>query len=183
MQRSGSAFSEGGRDRASGELGEVTFVRTWNYGNAPQEGIGNPPDAEPPPGLDWDMWLGPAPEASLQRESLRRRSRRRLFSHFRWFWDYAGGMMTDWGVHWLDIVQMAFNEAMPTIGHRCRRQVLAQGQPRDAGHDPGHLRVSRLHRRLTKTGTATRNRCFRKAAACFSTEPRRRCSSTVPSIA
>ena len=34
-------------------------------------------------------------------------------SHFRWFWDYAGGMMTDWGIHLLDIVQMAFNEEMP----------------------------------------------------------------------
>ncbi|MEZ5351202.1 MAG: Gfo/Idh/MocA family oxidoreductase [Bryobacteraceae bacterium] len=42
-------------------------------------------------------------------ESIQRRS-----SHFRWFWDYAGGMMTDWGVHLLDIVQMAFDETMPT---------------------------------------------------------------------
>ena len=92
----------------SGELGKVTFVRTWNYGNMPQEGIGNPPDDAPPAGLDWDMWLGPGAQAAVQRESLRRRSESVL--HFRWFWDYAGGMMTDWGVHLLDIVQMAFNE-------------------------------------------------------------------------
>ena len=45
----------------SGKLGKVTFVRTWNYGHQGQQGIGNPPDSDPPAGLDWDMWLGPAP--------------------------------------------------------------------------------------------------------------------------
>jgi predicted dehydrogenase len=70
-----------------------------------EKGMGNPPDSDPPPGLDWDMWLGPAP--------LRPYNKNRCMFNFRWFWDYAGGMMTDWGVHWMDIVQMAFNETMP----------------------------------------------------------------------
>ena len=38
----------------------------------------------------------------------------KFFSNFRWFWDYAGGWMTDWGIHWLDIVQMAFHEEVPS---------------------------------------------------------------------
>jgi len=37
-------------------------VRTWNYSNMKEEGIGNPPDGPPVSGLDWEMWLGPAPE-------------------------------------------------------------------------------------------------------------------------
>jgi predicted dehydrogenase len=82
--------------------------------NLSQDGIGNPPDSEPPAGLDWDMWLGPAPNRPFNRN--RWGADRSLFpySQFRYFWDYAGGMMTDWGVHLIDIVQMAFDEAMPT---------------------------------------------------------------------
>jgi predicted dehydrogenase len=111
MQRSALHFQKACDLVRTGELGKVTFVRTWNYSNMPQEGIGNPPDSDPPPGLDWDLWLGPAPKRpfNANRFGVNEKS----FSYFRWFWDYAGGMMTDWGVHWLDIVQLAFNESMP----------------------------------------------------------------------
>ncbi len=111
MQRSGVHFQQACEIVRSGKLGKVTFVRTWNYGLAKPAGIGNPPDGEPPAGLDWEMWLGPAPKRAFNKN--RWGVDPDAFSHFRWFWDYAGGMMTDWGVHWLDIVQMAFNEAMP----------------------------------------------------------------------
>jgi predicted dehydrogenase len=81
----------------------------------PVEGIGAPADEEPPAGLDWDMWLGPAPKRPYNRNRFGVDPDDRWYSHFRWFWDYAGGMMTDWAVHLLDIVQMAFNEQMPRI--------------------------------------------------------------------
>jgi predicted dehydrogenase len=112
MQRSAVHFQKAAEIVKSGKLGNITFVRTWNYGNAKPDGIGNPPDGDPPEGLDWDMWLGPAPRRAFN--ANRFGVDPKAFSHFRWFWDYAGGMMTDWGVHWLDIVQMAFNEAMPS---------------------------------------------------------------------
>src|SRR5437870_4063928 len=47
MQRSGDHFQKACQIVRSGELGKVTFVRTWNYGNMKEEGIGNPPDAAP----------------------------------------------------------------------------------------------------------------------------------------
>ena len=110
MQRSGTHFQQACDIVRSGQLGKVTFVRTWNYSN--EEGIGNPPDGSPVPGLDWEMWLGPAPEHAFNANRFGVDPKK--FSHFRWFWDYAGGMMTDWGIHLLDIVQMAFDEATPT---------------------------------------------------------------------
>jgi predicted dehydrogenase len=58
------------------------------------------------------MWLGPAPEHAFNANRFGVDPKK--FSHFRWFWDYAGGMMTDWGIHLLDIMQMAFDEAAPT---------------------------------------------------------------------
>src|SRR3984893_1543144 len=61
MQRSAKHFQEAVNIVRSGELGEIAFVRTWNYGNAKPEGMG-PSSSTPPPGLDWEMWLGPAPE-------------------------------------------------------------------------------------------------------------------------
>ncbi len=114
MQRSAKHFQKAVEIVRNGDLGDITFVRTWNYGNDKQEGYGNPPDTEPPSTLDWDMWLGPAPLRPYNANRFGVDPQDRYFSTFRWFWDYAGGMMTDWGVHWLDIVQMAFKEEMPS---------------------------------------------------------------------
>ena len=86
----------------SGILGTISFVRTWNFSNEYPDGIGNPPDSAPPPNLDWDMWLGPAPYRPFN--ANRFGMAEDCWSSFRWFWDYAGGMMTDWGVHLIDIV-------------------------------------------------------------------------------
>lgn len=110
-QRSGEHFQKACEIVRSGQLGKITFCRTWNYGNSPPEGVGNPPDSDPPPGLDWDLWLGPAPKRPFNQNRWGVYPKK--FPYFRYFWDYAGGMMTDWGVHVLDIVQMAFDEAMP----------------------------------------------------------------------
>jgi predicted dehydrogenase len=112
MQRSGTHFQKAAEIVKSGDLGAIAFVRTWNYGNSDREGIGVPTDSQPPADLDWDMWLGPAPNRPFNKNRFGVDPK--AFSHFRWFWDYAGGMMTDWGVHLVDIVQMAMNEAMPT---------------------------------------------------------------------
>jgi predicted dehydrogenase len=52
MQRSAIHFQQACDIVRRGELGKITFVRTWNYRNSPAEGIGNPPDSNPPPSLD-----------------------------------------------------------------------------------------------------------------------------------
>ncbi|MBV8819058.1 MAG: Gfo/Idh/MocA family oxidoreductase [Acidobacteriaceae bacterium] len=114
MQRSAKHFQKAVEIVKNGDLGKITFVRTWNYGLEKEEGYGNPPDGPAPETLNWDMWLGPAPAHAYNANRFGVDPKDRYFSTFRWFWDYAGGMMTDWGVHWLDIVQMAFNEEMPS---------------------------------------------------------------------
>ncbi|MGH9406551.1 MAG: Gfo/Idh/MocA family protein [Terriglobia bacterium] len=105
QQRSGKHFQEAVRLVQAGIIGKVSFVRTWNYGNQYPEGIGNPPDSDPPAGLDWNFWLGPAPKVQYNYNRFGVGPDR--WSTFRYFWDYAGGMMTDWGVHLMDIVQWA----------------------------------------------------------------------------
>jgi predicted dehydrogenase len=113
MQRSALHFQQAAELVRSGQLGQVTFVRTWNYSNSSPEGHGNPPDTAPPATLDWDAWLGPAPAHPFNANRFGVDPDDRYYSTFRGFWDYAGGMMTDWGVHLLDIVQLAFDEKMP----------------------------------------------------------------------
>jgi predicted dehydrogenase len=105
QQRSGLHFQEAVRIVQSGVLGNIHRIATWNYGNEAPMGIGPQPDGTAPAGLDWDFYLGPAPLVPYN-------PNRFLFT-FRWFWDYAGGMMTDWGVHLLDIVLWAMQEDGP----------------------------------------------------------------------
>ena len=111
-QRSGVHFQKAVEIVKSGVLGKITFVRTWNISNDSPDETGSPADSESPSTLDWDMWLGPAPKRAFNANRFGVVPGR--WSSFRWFWDYAGGMMTDWGVHWLDIVQMANNEEVPS---------------------------------------------------------------------
>lgn len=112
MQRSGGYFKKAAEIVKSGMLGEVTFVHTWQSGMTKKAGFGRPVDAPVPEGLDWDMWLGPAPKVpfNLNRWGVGVTT----FPTFRYFWDYAGGAMTDWGVHLIDPVHQCFDEVMPT---------------------------------------------------------------------
>ncbi len=111
MQRSGVLYQKACELIRSGQLGKVSFVRFAVNRNVPVEGYGNPPDSDPPPGLDWDMWLGPAPKRPFNANRFGVYPGQ--WSSWRYFWDYAGGDMTDNGVHGLDIVQMVFNEVTP----------------------------------------------------------------------
>jgi predicted dehydrogenase len=112
-QRSNAHFQRAAQIVRSGLLGKVTSVRTWNYSNASPDGFGSPPDAAPPSGLDWDMWLGPAPKVPFNPNRFGVRDDR--WSTFRHFWDYANGMLGDWGVHLIDIVQWALDTPGPRV--------------------------------------------------------------------
>ncbi|RPI03072.1 MAG: gfo/Idh/MocA family oxidoreductase [Calditrichaeota bacterium] len=111
MQRSSPVFQNVVNIVQSGVLGKISIVRTWLVTNDYPNGIGSPEDSQPPANLDWDLWLGPAPERPFNWNRFGVGDR---WSTFRYFWDYAGGMMTDWGVHLLDIVLWAMNEKAPS---------------------------------------------------------------------
>jgi predicted dehydrogenase len=92
-QRSQKHFQDALDFVYTGQLGNIRTVKVWCYQDWMKPGP-VVPDTAPPPGVDYKMWLGPA-------ETRPFNSSRYLFN-FRWFWDYAGGLMTDWGVHLLD---------------------------------------------------------------------------------
>lgn len=106
QQRSGEHFQQAVELVRSGKIGKVSSADIWIYGNSGPEGMLNPPDGEPPSWLDWDMWLGPAPFHAYNRN--------RCLGSFRHFWDYAGGTMTDWGVHLIDVIHWAMGVSAPT---------------------------------------------------------------------
>jgi myo-inositol 2-dehydrogenase / D-chiro-inositol 1-dehydrogenase len=76
-----------------GLLGEVERIET-HLGQGLSWG-GNDPDTSPPPGLDWNRWLGPAPHVPYRKS--------RCHDTFRWWYDYSGGKLADWGTHHNDI--------------------------------------------------------------------------------
>jgi predicted dehydrogenase len=96
QQRSGSHYKKAVELMRSGYLGEVHSARIAVARNV-MPGFGNPPDGEAPSGFDYEMWLGPAPKRPYNPN--------RGIYHFRWFWDYSGGQMTNLGAHEIDIVQ------------------------------------------------------------------------------
>lgn len=106
QQRSGKHFQTAVEEVQKGSIGTVTMVDTWNFDLETPDGIGAPADCDPPAGLDWDFWQGPAPEKPYN-------PNRFTDGKFRWFWNYSGGKVTDWGVHLMDIVQWAMGVDAP----------------------------------------------------------------------
>jgi predicted dehydrogenase len=111
MQRSGGYFQKAAEIVKSGAIGEITFCHAFQSGRTSRKGFGDPPDSDPPAGLDWDMWLGPAPKVPFN--ANRWGVKAAGFPTFRYFWDYAGGAMTDWGVHLIDPLHQCFGDVMP----------------------------------------------------------------------
>ena len=98
QQRSGKHWQEAiGRIR-SGNIGQLRKINIWAHFNY---GVGQKtvPDSPVPQGVDFDMWLGPAPDRTFNEG--------RFHGSWRMFWDYGGGLMTDWGVHLIDMALWA----------------------------------------------------------------------------
>lgn len=88
-----------------GDIGQVKFVRLWNYANHTFGGMSRNPSLTPPPDLDWDMYLGPSPKVPFNSN--------RFLGTYRYFWDYSGGYITDFGNHRLDTMQQIMGVSAP----------------------------------------------------------------------
>lgn len=88
----------------SGKLGKIRTVKAWAY-QGWMRNIEVKPDGPVPAGVDYNMWLGPAPKRAFNPN--------RFHFQFRWFWDYAGGLMTDWGVHLIDYALLGMDASFP----------------------------------------------------------------------
>ncbi|HYH57505.1 MAG TPA: Gfo/Idh/MocA family oxidoreductase [Anseongella sp.] len=128
-QRSQQHFADAVAFVRSGKLGNIRLVKAWAY-QGWMKPVPVEPDQAPPPGVDYKMWLGPAAERPFNPN--------RFHFNFRWFWDYAGGLMTDWGVHLIDYVLAGMDATHP-------RSVMALGgkyaYPDDASETPDTLQT------------------------------------------
>ncbi len=113
----------------SGKLGEIRLAKAWAYQGwmKPVPIVAN---SAVPTGVDYNMWLGPAPKRDFNAN--------RFHFNFRWFWDYAGGLMTDWGVHLIDYALYGMKAGTPL-------SVMALGgkfaYPDDASETPDTLQT------------------------------------------
>jgi predicted dehydrogenase len=103
-QRSGPHYRKAIELVRSGVLGKIRLVKVWAY-QGWMKPVPVKPDSAPPEGVDYNAWLGPAPKRPFNEN--------RFHFNFRWFWDYAGGLMTDWGVHEIDIALYAMEANAP----------------------------------------------------------------------
>lgn len=102
QQRSWEHYMHARELIAAGELGQVTFIRTYWYQNhianqasGPEIDLGK---------LDWKRFLGSAADRAFDADQ---------YAHWRWYWDFGGGAMTDLFVHWVDVAQWFLNDDTP----------------------------------------------------------------------
>jgi predicted dehydrogenase len=125
QQRSGPLFQEAAKIVQAGQLGKVTHAVIQFPGNG--YGTAAEPVAPVPPGLNWDLFQGPAPRHPFKSARLR----------WRGWWDYGGGLITDWGVHLTDVVLWYLNAQRvgPLLTTGCAQYVNFENPERDQSPD------------------------------------------------
>ncbi len=103
-QRSQPHFVDAINFLKSGKLGRIRVCKAWSYVDW-KGAVPKVPDSPAPEGVDYNMWLGPAP--------LRPFNKNRFHFTWRWYWEYAGGLMTDWGVHLIDYILYGMGKSIP----------------------------------------------------------------------
>jgi predicted dehydrogenase len=103
-QRSQPHFVDAINFLKSGKLGRIRVCKAWSYVDW-KGAVPKVPDSPVPEGVDYNLWLGPAP--------MRPFNKNRFHFTWRWYWEYAGGLMTDWGVHLIDYILYGMGKAIP----------------------------------------------------------------------
>jgi predicted dehydrogenase len=104
-RRSVQSLREAAEFVRAGGIGHVTVAKGYHVQNEWPNGIGMAPNGLPPNEADWDAWLGPAPKVPYNKN--------RTFYNFRWFYDYSGGQITNFGVHYMDMIRMCLGKDAP----------------------------------------------------------------------
>ena len=112
QRRSAKFLQEAVEFVKGGGIGDVTVARGFHIQNEWPNGIGNKPDGPAPSEKEWDQWLGPAPYVPYNRN--------RSYYNFRWFYNYSGGQLTNFGVHYVDMLRWLIGKDSP-------RSVTAMG--------------------------------------------------------
>jgi len=103
QSRSGEGIREAVRFMREGNLGKVRMAKAINHQLRPP--IGRAPETDPPPGVNYDLWLGPAP--------VRPFTRNRWHYNWHWFWDYGTGDMGNDGIHQVDQARWGLGVGLP----------------------------------------------------------------------
>ncbi len=104
-RRSWKTYREAAEFVRGGGIGHVTVARCFHIRNEWPNGLGPAPDGPPPSEQEWDQWLGPAPKVPYNAN--------RSFYNFRWFYDYSGGQVTNFGVHYVDVIRWFIGQDAP----------------------------------------------------------------------
>jgi len=129
QQRSAGHYREAVDFVRSRALGKIRLVRAWAYLDW-KAAVEKVPDSDPPPSVDYDLWLGPARKRPFNKN--------RFHFNFRWFWDYSGGLMTDWGAHMIDVANWAMGIKAPSSAVSVGGKL---GYPDDAMETPDTQQV------------------------------------------
>ena len=104
-RRSWKTYQQAAEFVRSGGIGHVTVARCFHIHNEWPNGLGPAADGPAPSEWEWDHWLGPAPKVPYNSN--------RAYYNFRWFYNYSGGQLTNFGVHYVDVIRWCLGQDSP----------------------------------------------------------------------